>query len=472
MSATNKVKLYNHPDYDSLSPLWVTYRDAYEGDPRVMVSSKYLIKHDLERKKQGMPLFRARQERTAYTNYVEPIVGIWKNIMLSKQPKTETVENVLPDEEMANVDGKGTSLNLLISDVVETILTYGWVYIFVDAPKAGESLRPYFELADPLSVVNWQREFEDPQRLGKFNFITRQYCAVRSSNSESKPAVVHYRETWARDVQGKVSKQIYTANSESSTEWEKSGAPIEYPFLQEIPVAAVQDADSWIKDLVPNALKYHNLVSGYENILHFQAYRQTWISSNMPTSDRKAVSEYVINFLPTDATVNVINSENPIALAEHIKATELNLYKIGLNILRQVSNDSSAVQSVDTLREERKNVIDLIRAELGKVESIINQAVSAYAAFKSDPAYVSTVELDKQIDLSAFDILLPMFERLRDEVKRFPTWEKQMLKRFAEEMQPGELEIIKGEIEASKPEDLNAAALTRSSIFGNLTGGR
>lgn len=468
----SKVKLYNHPDYDSLSPLWVNYRDAYEGDPRVMVSAKYLIKHDLERKKQGGGLFRARQERTAYTNYVEPIVGIWKNIMLSKEPKTETVKDVLPEAEMANVDGKESSLNIMISDVVECILTYGWVYIFVDAPSAGEVIRPYFEIAEPLSVVNWQREYQDPERLGKFNFITRQYCAVRSASSESKPAVVHYRETWVRDADAKVSKQLYTAKSESSTEWEKSGEPIPYPFLKEIPVAAVQDADSWIKDLVPNALKYHNLVSGYENILHFQAYRQTWISSNMPTTDRKAVSEYVINFLPLDSSVNVINSENPIALAEHIKSTELNLYKIGLNILRQVSGESSAVQSVDTLREERKNVIDLIRAELGKVESIINQAISAYAAFKSKAGYVSTVELDKQIDLSAFDILLPMFERLRDEVKRFPTWEKQMLKRFAEEMQPGDLETIKAEIEAAKPVDPNAAAITRSSIFGNISGGR
>lgn len=446
MADSKGVQLYTHPDYEKNKPLWVTYRDTSEGDPRVMNSAAYVIKHDLERKKQGAGLYKARLERTAYTNFVEPIVGIWKNIMMSKDVNLDVLKKDIPDEELDDIDGHGTHFSTFISELTEMLLTYGWAYIVVDAPGSTTNTRPYMELVDPIGVVNWQTEYMDPERLGRFNFITRQYCAVRAANHEAEPSVAHFRETWVRDKDKKVFKQIYKAKSESSKTWELDGAPIPYPFLEEIPVAAIQYNESWIKDLTPNVIKYHNLLSGYENILHFQAYRQTWIVSNLPNSDRKAVAEYVLNFLPEGSTVQVINSENPIALAEHIKATELNIYKIGLNILRQVSNDSSAVQSVETIREERKNVLDLIKAEISGIEELINKALASYMKFKSGEL-IEGIALDRNVDLSAMDVLLPMYERLKDEIVRFPTWRKETLKRLAMEMQPGKLDQIKEEID-------------------------
>ena len=473
MTDTQKATIYEHPDYIDHRDLWVSYRDTLQGDPRVMRQVPYLIKHDLETKKDGAKLWQARQTRTAYTNFIEPIVGIWKNIMLSKPPNTEEIEPLMPEEEIENVDGNGASLQSFISKTVETLLTYGWVYVFSDAPPAtvGET-RPFLECLDPLAVVNWQREYQDPKRIGKFNFIITQYSAVRSSSATSKPRTIHFREVWARDDLGAVTKQLYTSDKPSGKEWEVEGAAIPYPFLSEIPVSAIQYGDSWVKDLTPNVIKYHNLVSSFENILYYQAYRQTWVIGQIPTAERKAVAEYVISFLPEGSTIQVVNSENPIALSEHIKLTEMNIYKIGLNILRQVSNDSSAVQGVDTIREERKNVLDLIRAELGAVETLINSTIKNYAAFKSQAEFAGEVELDRNVDLSALDVLLPMYERLRDEIGQVPTWKKQMLKRFAVEMQPGEIDIINREIDRIKTSDSSESAITRASIFGNLSGGR
>jgi hypothetical protein len=466
------MKLYYKPEYLKSQEKFQTYKDFYEGDAETMRQSKYLIPHELEVKLQGGKLRQLRESRTEYTNFVEPVLSIYTSLFFKKPPTIpKEVEEMLGDE-IDDIDGEGNSLVTFMRDQITlNYLLYGQPIVRINSlgekPKtkgeeATKSFRPYLEILDPLSVVDWQIETEKPESLGKLKFLRFEYVnyAPRERASDSVAPEILSKEYYLNSI-GQLEIQRYKVQKDNKTptkdtskysdsrEWVKDGDPQVFSEWREIPIAAIFGNPSWVKDVIPQAKKLYNLESTLDNIHLFQAHQRQNAIGNIEL-DKIPVSEFAITVWPEGTTFHTEQPVNTTAIESRIEKVKDNLFKIALNQVKQVSSDSKAVQSDQTLREEKEYTLALIQSEIEAVENLINRSIEIYAKYKGDDHFVSEIRLSKDLDVSDFDRISKAFLMVRDELENLPTVRKLALKRFVKELDlsPDDLTTATEEIDS------------------------
>ena len=81
--------------------------------------------------------------------------------MLTRKPvRLEDVSDVVT-EQLFDVDLQGNDLNVWTYETARKCIRYGHVGVLVDAPKAGESGRPYWVTVTPRDILGWRSEIKD-----------------------------------------------------------------------------------------------------------------------------------------------------------------------------------------------------------------------------------------------------------------------------------------------------------------------
>ena len=150
---------YKHPDYDEWAAEWEVYRDVV-GDVLVD-TSRYLERNSMEAPSQ----YAFRQKLAEWIPETPKAIERLVGALYSQKPKRELGGTF--DEFVANVDRKGSSLDVFVERVCRTMLTYGSTRVLVNVPRvdldrpltrADEielGLRPFLINYTPLSVINW-----------------------------------------------------------------------------------------------------------------------------------------------------------------------------------------------------------------------------------------------------------------------------------------------------------------------------
>src|SRR5262245_14486347 len=114
------IKLHRHPDYVAMEREFRTYRDTYEGKHDVMTRPEYLWEFESETVgDEDAQINRAlREQRSQYTNFIEPTTSRWESIFLKEPPDISKVERAFKNDEMKNVDGEGKGLVTFIKEKV------------------------------------------------------------------------------------------------------------------------------------------------------------------------------------------------------------------------------------------------------------------------------------------------------------------------------------------------------------------
>ena len=76
--------------------------------------------------------------------------------------------NDVPDsirEDLFDVDLEGNDLNIWTYETARKAIRYGHVGVLVDAPKEGNSVRPYWVTYTPREILGWRTEIIDGQRV-------------------------------------------------------------------------------------------------------------------------------------------------------------------------------------------------------------------------------------------------------------------------------------------------------------------
>ena len=166
--------IYNNPvsrkvtDVDSpnaaffnMLPHWGLIEDLVQGTFKIRSEHrKYLPQepreqddsYDIRLARSVCPPYFLRLERT--------LAG-----MLTRTPVRLTD---VPDsirEDLFDVDLEGNDLNIWTYETARKAIRYGHVGVLVDAPKEGNSVRPYWVTYTPREILGWRTEIVDGQRV-------------------------------------------------------------------------------------------------------------------------------------------------------------------------------------------------------------------------------------------------------------------------------------------------------------------
>ena len=192
-----------------------------------------------------------------------------------------------------------------------------------------------------------------------------------------------------------------------------------------MPLRSIEDEDSWIKDSAPIAKKLHNLESSRDNILYFQAYQRLFFVGVTNSDHKKALTEFTAGFLPADGRVESIEPIQTLGL------------------------DSKVVEGADTQASSKEHLTSLLASQVSILETFANQILRDYAAFKvQDFDFQGKVTFNKNFTDEDLNELRDSFLTLKDDINRYPTWKKEILKKFAGSQELPEIEKILAEIDS------------------------
>ena len=447
----SQIKLYNNPEFDENIEFYQMADAVYGGEQKTLKDAKYLWMHELETKADGQLIRQKREERSTYTNFIEPVISLWISHFFQKEPTLDDASKTLLGDLEKNIDGEGNSLNSFIQKkLLSNALVYGTPIVRVNSrgqkPKDlkeqrdSNKYRPYMEVIDPKMFVDWEVEREDPERLNKINWCRLQYCELMPRTKATDPvkkvdvsleyrlniteagnrtlSVIKYvkKEPKKNDKEKEPVWEIDTKNSYDLSEW------------SEIPIIADLKGISWIKDLAPHVLKYFNLESVLDNICLYQAHQKTFLIGELEGKDLVAVSEYTMNTLPEGTVVHTIEPVSTVSIENRLDKVLNNIFRIALNQTRMMSADAKSVQGADTLKAEKENLYNLVKAEAEGIENIVNQAINMIAQFKEGKEDFKA-EFKFNLDTTGdnIDSLIKIVGLFRDEIAKLPTARKQLI---------------------------------------------
>lgn len=170
-----------HPYYNERMEAWEFAKAHWQGGRALRKRhGKYLAQFQLEQDKE----FKDRADRATglYDNLVKRALHVYQSQLNRVKPERtlpSTIEAALDDADLF-----GTSADAFFQSVEESAQVYEWCAVLVDAPRAvddtgqlserdaaASSYRPWFERIDPLQVIDWSVEMQDPARRGSLNYI-------------------------------------------------------------------------------------------------------------------------------------------------------------------------------------------------------------------------------------------------------------------------------------------------------------
>lgn len=469
--------LYTHPDYYANYEYWQTVKDLHEGNHGVLTTAKYLWYHELEGAvdSQGasapiiniddaMKLRVRREQRTQYYNVIKPIVSRYTSIFFLTPPTLDETTTKLLEGQERDVTGTGQSLNTFLkNEVLFNLIMYGRAFVVTNAPsdevrnqtEEKAKRKPRFESLCPLDVKDWQVETKGENK-GKLTFIRWEYSLIPPRNNpQEAPTIVQRSKVMILEGSNFITttyelkeKEVVNAGKkEKREEWEQINS-VALTGWNSLPVQAILDGKSWIKELCGEALKLHNLISSRDNILYYQAYQRLWASGITNEEQRKAVSEYTMFFVPEGSSVGAVEPVNTASIESAIEKTVMNIFRMAYGVTRMLPGSSEANESANSKQEDRKALETLILSEIETVENLANAILKDWALFKGQNNAEAKVNFSR--DLSTFDIEteVTLYQALRDEIMKVPTWRKEILKRFAETQNLNDIKKVNEEIDA------------------------
>jgi len=490
---------YLHPDYEALRSTWAKYQDFYDGDNERM--KNYLIRFALEDESpDGKAAWNQRKNRTFYVNFCEPIISIWVSMLFKRSVDTSEVADIFTDQELDNIDGEGNSINTFIKKWTTQYLLLGKSYAFVDSPNVlvrnqadanSAGLRPYGQIWSPTEVPDWQKESINGSHIGKFTSIhdMRVELPLRASLSHQPTLQLVRRSFYLKDgaftMQRFIAKtqdstasstkqsavMLFLSGAQNTTQWIPDGEEKSISEVSEIPVTIMEDR-SWLAEVIPQAHRYYNLDSNHDNIIYFNGYPRLAISTNQSMASIMPASESTVMKLPEGSTLTQISSDDPTASEKNRAEVRNMIFRIGLNQIRQLDGGSQAVQSADTIRQEKEFTVALAKETVLNIQQGVNSFVQHWAMFRKKKDYANTIKLNTDIGTDDVNEFIQLYNAFATKVGQYPETSKAMDKKLIEKvgLNSEDTSAIFDEIDNAEPAETSQTQ--RANILNSFVNAR
>ncbi len=142
-------------------PHWGLIEDLVQGTYKIRSEHRKYLPQEPREQDDSYDIRLARSVCPPYFLRLERMLAG----MLTRKPVRL---NDVPDsirEDLFDVDLEGNDLNIWTYETARKAIRYGHVGVLVDAPKEGNSARPYWVTYTPREILGWRTEIVDGQRV-------------------------------------------------------------------------------------------------------------------------------------------------------------------------------------------------------------------------------------------------------------------------------------------------------------------
>ena len=142
-------------------PHWGLIEDLVQGTFKIRSEHRKYLPQEPREQDDSYDIRLARSVCPPYFLRLERMLAG----MLTRKPVRLTD---VPDsirEDLFDVDLEGNDLNIWTYETSRKAIRYGHVGVLVDAPKEGNSVRPYWVTYTPREILGWRTEIVDGQRV-------------------------------------------------------------------------------------------------------------------------------------------------------------------------------------------------------------------------------------------------------------------------------------------------------------------
>lgn len=447
------MKFYEHPIYKTMLPDWVVYADFYKGDKKTLIMPEYLIPHEFEITEKGRQIRLIREQRTEYTNHIEAFIKRFISLIFRKSIDLSLISEILPQEELTNIDGNETTLeNFIKNQIAPLYFLYGKVGVYIDSlniqakSKLEEQelgLRPFAQVVDPRELIDWQ--YSDTSYGKELDFAVWRYQVLEQRVSATEePTFNTYVRYLYKDVNG-YNIDLYKLEDKDNYKL-VANQSIDLDFIP----LAILESDSWIKGAMPKARQLYNLESVLDNIHLFQAHQRIIATGDFKSDSggQVAANEGNLLLLNGNGAITVVSPADTIAIERRIEQVKMDMIKIVFHQQRHLPADSAVAEGWQTMREAKEDFRSIAVNAAKDLQNFVNNFLYNYLLYKNENVEREEfVVLDTNVsetDVTEFMLWLNAFA---SSIQKYPTWQKAVDKEAAKKMNLPQTEEILDEIE-------------------------
>lgn len=330
-----------HAKYDEMAPLWLRMRDAAAGQHKVHAKGQAYLPM---LKDQDEPQYNAYKKRASWFGATYRTITGLTGMLFRKPPRVvlpDAIKNMIIDINMA-----GVTLDEMVDEINEEILTVGRVGLLVDHPpiidldgavltlaqREATGIRPSIQLYKTESILNWKHRrvglqwalsqvvLEECFKADKDEFTqteeTRWRVLDLDANDEYRQRV--FRRDDKNEADEQVGEDVYPTID---------GVRLNYiPFYSITPdgISMIPEEPP-LMDLADLNFQHYRVTADYENGCHFCGLPTPVISGYTPESKEDGAP----------AEKLFVGSANAWVFPDpNAKATYLEFHGTGLNALK------------------------------------------------------------------------------------------------------------------------------------------
>ena len=160
---SRKVTYVDSPNaaFFNMLPHWGLIEDLVQGTFKIRSEHRKYLPQEPREQDDSYDIRLARSVCPPYFLRLDRMLAG----MLTRKPVRLTDVPDSVREDLFDVDLEGNDLNIWTYETARKAIRYGHVGVLVDAPKEGNSVRPYWVTYTPREILGWRTEIVDGQRV-------------------------------------------------------------------------------------------------------------------------------------------------------------------------------------------------------------------------------------------------------------------------------------------------------------------
>ena len=380
--------IYNNPvsrkvtDVDSpnaaffnMLPHWGLIEDLVQGTFKIRSEHRKYLPQEPREQDDSYDIRLARSVCPPYFLRLERMLAG----MLTRKPVRLTD---VPDsirEDLFDVDLEGNDLNIWTYETARKAIRYGHVGVLVDAPKEGNSVRPYWVTYTPREILGWRTEIVDGQRVLSQLRLMEKVVVPDGKYGEKTIEQVRVLERGRYELHRKNNKSDFVLFEEGVMSTEQIPFAIAYSnrvgYLESRPPMA---------DIAELNLIAYQTLSDLANQLHISAVPMLAMFGFPAAAEEVSAGPSEALSLPQESRIEYIEPEGRSFDAQFRRLDQLEKQINELGLVAVLGQNLSA-ETAEAKRIDRSQGDSTMQVIAQQMQDLIDNCLKFHAQYLNEP---------------------------------------------------------------------------------------
>ena len=380
--------IYNNPvsrkvtDVDSpnaaffnMLPHWGLIEDLVQGTFKIRSEHRKYLPQEPREQDDSYDIRLARSVCPPYFLRLERMLAG----MLTRKPVRLTDVPDSVREDLFDVDLEGNDLNIWTYETARKAIRYGHVGVLVDAPKEGNSVRPYWVTYTPREILGWRTEIVDGQRVLSQLRLMEKVVVPDGKYGEKTIEQVRVLERGRYELHRKNNKSDFVLFEEGVMSTEQIPFAIAYSnrvgYLESRPPMA---------DIAELNLIAYQTLSDLANQLHISAVPMLAMFGFPAAAEEVSAGPSEALSLPQESRIEYIEPEGRSFDAQFRRLDQLEKQINELGLVAVLGQKLSA-ETAEAKRIDRSQGDSTMQVIAQQMQDLIDNCLKFHAQYLNEP---------------------------------------------------------------------------------------